>query len=102
MLSVSYRKLYNTNVIMFAFLIICILSALASAFALSLLIKLGVIGAMQLYGNDTIAKLANCAFCLSFWVNVIVAIIITVVLQNQYLLLIPVCSTALTKYLIFE
>ena len=78
---------------------VCVLASL-SAFLLLLLVKWKVIEWMQVHGNDFLSKMANCDFCLSWWVNVIFSIILLAVTLDVTVLAVPFCSTMLTRKLI--
>jgi hypothetical protein len=71
-----------------------------SAFTLLLLVKWKIIEWMQVHGNDFLSKMANCDFCLSWWVNVILSIILFAVTLDVMVLAVPFCSTMLTRKLI--
>ena len=71
-----------------------------SAFLLNLAIKWGFVEWMQVHGNDFFAKMFNCYFCLSWWVNVIVCVFLAVALRDWRFLLMPFISTIITKNLI--
>ena len=58
-------------------LVIYLEVALMASFILLLLDKLGAIEYLQVYAPKPIAKAADCAFCTSFWVSLVVAIAMT-------------------------
>lgn len=74
--------------------------ALVAAFGLTILKKWGVVEWVQVHGNDFFAKMFNCDFCLSFWAGVVLAIFVTAIAGNPVLLLVPVCSTMITRILL--
>ena len=77
-----------------------IVVALIAAFVLTLLRKWGVIEWVQIHGNEFFAKMFNCDFCLSFWAGVALAILLAFITGNPALLLVPFCSTMITRYLL--
>ena len=77
-----------------------IVVALIAAFVLTLLRKWGVIEWVQIHGNDFFSKMFNCDFCLSFWAGVALAILLAFITGNPALLLVPFCSTMITRYLL--
>ncbi len=85
---------------MACFLISVILIALASAFVLTLAYKWGVIEWMQVHGDKIISQMANCDFCLSFWSNVIVCMVVMLVVDDVTIGLAPVFSTMITRKLL--
>jgi len=85
---------------MACFLISIILIALASAFVLTLAYKWGVIEWMQVHGDKIISQMANCDFCLSFWSNVIVCMVVMLVVDDVTIGLAPLFSTMITRKLL--
>lgn len=85
---------------MACFLISIILIALASAFVLTLAYKWGVIEWMQVHGDKIISQMANCDFCLSFWSNVIVCMVVMLVVDDVIIGLAPLFSTMITRKLL--
>lgn len=85
---------------MACFLISILLIALASAFVLTLAYKWGVIEWMQVHGDKIISQMANCDFCLSFWSNVIVCMVVMLVVDDVTIGLAPVFSTMITRKLL--
>lgn len=82
------------------FFIWMLLIALASAFLLTLAGKWGFIEYLQLHGNETINKMANCRFCLSWWANVLISCGIAFTTKDYSLLFIPFCSTIITRFVL--
>lgn len=85
---------------MACFLIYVILIALASAFVLTLAYKWGVIEWMQVHGDKIISQMANCDFCLSFWSNVIVCMVVMFFVDDVTIGLAPLFSTMITRKLL--
>ena len=83
-----------------AFLFYTVVVALVAAFGLTLLRKWQVIEWVQVYGNEFFAKMFNCGFCLSFWAGVALAILLAFITGNPTLLLVPFCSTMITRFLL--
>ena len=77
-----------------------LLIALASAFLLTLADKWKLIEWLQLHGNETINKMANCRFCLSWWSNVIISFSMALVTKDCTFLFIPFCSTIITRFVL--
>lgn len=71
-----------------------------SAFLLNLLNKWNFIEWVQVHGNDFFAKMFSCWFCLSWWTNVIVCILIAIIMRDWRFLLLPLITTILTKKLL--
>lgn len=76
-------------------------SAFAAAFLLGLLGKWGVVQWLQTHGNRFFSAMANCNFCLSWWSGVIVAVAIAAATGEAAMLLLPFCTTMLTRHLMY-
>ena len=83
-----------------AFLFYTVVVALVAAFGLTLLRKWQVIEWVQVHGNEFFAKMVNCDFCLSFWAGLALSILFVFITGNPALLLVPFCSTMITRYLL--
>ena len=70
--------------------------ALAAAFVILLIGKLGVRDSIIARAPKLISKLFDCDFCLSFWTSVILAIFFS----EFNILFIPIISTPITRILI--
>jgi len=78
----------------------CAVVALASAFALSLARKWGVIEWLQVHApTEFLGKLFSCKFCLSWWVSVGISVILWLAVGQAALLLAPICSTLIAREL---
>ena len=74
--------------------------ATVAAFLLTLLKKWGVIEYVQVHGNDFFVKMFNCGFCLSWWAGVVLSVLFAICTGNPALLLVPFCSTVITRILL--
>lgn len=79
------------------FILLIVLSALLSSFLLLLAAKWGIIEWMQTHGTRLVSLLAHCAFCLSFWANVVCSVLAAIFIGNALLLVLPLFSTPLTR-----
>lgn len=82
------------------FLYYTIMIALVAAFVLSLLRKWGFIEWIQVHGNNFFANMFSCNFCLSFWFGLVLSILCVFISGDLTLLLVPVCSTTITRNLL--
>ena len=82
------------------FLFFTVVVALVAAFGLTLLRKWGVVEWVQVHGNDFFNKMFRCDFCLSWWAGVALAILLAIITGNPWLLLVPFCSTMITRKLL--
>ena len=77
-----------------------IIVALLAAFMIILANKWGLIEHLQIHGNKFFNELANCNFCLSFWVGYIISVTFLIITGDFIFLLIPFFSTPLTRILL--
>lgn len=74
--------------------------ALAAAFVILLIGKLGIRDSIILKAPKLISQLFDCDFCLSFWTSVILAVILAIFFNEISILFIPIISTPITRILI--
>ena len=74
--------------------------ALAAAFAILLIGKLGVRDEIIIRAPKLIFQLFDCDFCLSFWTSLILAIILAIFFNEMSIIFIPIISTPITRILI--
>lgn len=74
--------------------------AFAAAFVLGLLRKWGAVEWLQIHGNGFFSKMANCDFCLSWWAGVLASLAALAITGDWSYLLVPFCSTMLTRALL--
>ena len=74
--------------------------ALAAAFVILLIEKLGVRDEIIARAPKLISQLFDCDFCLSFWTALILAIILAIFFNKMSIILIPIISTPITRILI--
>lgn len=79
---------------------IVILISLISAFAIQLMKKTGIVEWMQVHGNRIIAELFSCDFCMSWWANVIICVLIWIVTGAYTILVVPFFATMITRFLL--
>lgn len=77
----------------------CFVSLFAT-FLLLLAYKVGLVEWMQVHGSNMISKMAHCDFCMSWWLCVLVTIVVISVMQEPYLLSVPFIATPLTRHLL--
>lgn len=76
------------------------LIALFSSFTVLLLSKVGALEWLQINGSEFISKLANCTFCLCFWISLILAIIVSIILKDIRIVLVPFFATPIARFLV--
>ena len=74
--------------------------ALAAAFVILLIGKLGIRDSVIAKAPKLISQLFDCDFCLSFWTSVILAVILANFFREMNILFIPIISTPITRILI--
>lgn len=79
---------------------IAVIIALIAAFVILLAGKLGLLEWVQINGNRFFSEMANCNFCLSFWVGLVLSIFFAFALGNSIILLVPLISTPLTRFML--
>ena len=77
-----------------------VIAATLSAYLLILAAKWKVVEWMQVKGWKWLSDLANCDFCLSWWVNVIVCLVAAVLTGDTMWIAVPFFATMLTRKLI--
>ena len=77
-----------------------IIVALLSAFLLLLAYKWGIVEYLQVHGNDIISKMANCQFCLSWWLCVFVSVALLHYTMDCRVLIVPFLATPLCRRLL--
>lgn len=78
-------------------LLLAVITAFVATFFLLLAYKWGAIEWLQVHGNAFVSQLANCTFCLSWWVCLAVSLIFIVESRDWSLLIVPVVATPLTR-----
>lgn len=74
--------------------------ALAAAFVILLIGKLGIRDSIIAKAPKLISQLFDCDFCLSFWTSVVLSVILAIFFREMNILFIPIISTPITRILI--
>ena len=78
-----------------------VILALGATFIILLITKLGWREKAQVHGPEFISDMFNCDFCLSFWVGLMLAIILFLFMNGEWdVLLCPVLSSPITRKLL--
>lgn len=77
-----------------------IIVALASAFIILLISKVGMRDEVITRAPKLISQLFGCDFCLSFWISLILAIILAIIFRELYIVLTPIMSTPISRFLL--
>lgn len=78
-------------------LLLAIITAFIATFFLLLAYKCGAIEWLQVHGNNFVSQLANCTFCLSWWMCLLVSMIFIIESRDWSLLIVPVVATPITR-----
>nr|DAO87927.1 MAG TPA: Protein of unknown function (DUF1360) [Caudoviricetes sp.] len=72
--------------------------AMISCFIFLFLDKIGFRGYIVMYSPIRLfSDLFNCDFCLSFWINLFVSMLVVIVTQDYWTFLIPLFSTPISR-----
>lgn len=74
--------------------------ALWVAFLLMLAYKLGIVEWLQINGNKFLSEMAHCDFCMSWWLCLIVTLLIMCFTCNLHLLVVPFIATPIARKLL--
>jgi hypothetical protein len=85
---------------MMEFVSIVVLVALMAAWCLLLLMKGGVVEWLQIHGTEKVSEAANCMFCLSWWLCVVLSVMTAVAMKDCIVLAVPFFATPITRRLL--
>lgn len=74
--------------------------AMLAAFLITLAKKWGFVEYLQVHGNSFFSSMANCDFCLSFWVTCILCVVLFAATGNASLLVVPFFSTMISRFVL--
>lgn len=86
--------------IMFWTIVYAVMVALWVAFLLLLAYKVGIVEWMQVHGGKFISKMAQCDFCMSWWLSVIITLVFLGLTGDVELLVVPFLSTPIARRLL--
>ena len=86
--------------IMFWIIVYAMMVALWVAFLLLLAYKVGLIEWMQVHGGKLISQMAQCDFCMSWWLSVIITLVVLCFTGDVMLLVVPFLSTPIARRLL--
>lgn len=85
--------------ILLTLIIASVFVACIVAFTLLLMDKLGIIEYLQVHGDEIISKMAQCKFCMSFWLSVLYMMVIVAFTDDVEFMVIPIISTPIARML---
>lgn len=77
-----------------------IILALFVAFIILVIGKLGLRNYIIARAPKLISELVECDLCLSFWLSLILAIILAIIFKDMSIIIIPFLSTPITRFLL--
>ena len=77
-----------------------IILALFVAFIILVIGKLGLRNYVIARAPKLISELVECDLCLSFWLSLILAIILAIIFKDMSITIIPFLSTPITRFLL--
>lgn len=77
---------------------IVVLVALLASFLVLLLTKWGVVEWMQVHGDTMLSKMASCSFCLSFWMCLLLTLVVVLGTDNALYMSVPFFATPITRF----
>lgn len=83
---------------MIQFVCVVVLVALMASFLVLLLTKWGVVEWLQVHGDELLSKMASCSFCLSFWVCLLVTLVVVLGTDNALYMSVPFFATPITRF----
>lgn len=75
-----------------SFLVACMVT-----FLLLLAHKVGLVEYLQVHGDKIMSKMAQCDFCMSWWLSVIMMVAVVWVTADIHLMIIPFLSTPIAR-----
>lgn len=84
---------------MSCYLELVVIVALAAAFVVLLVKKVGIAEWMQVHGDKYLSQLFGCDFCMSFWASAIFAIGLCCWMDDPSYIFIPLFSTPISRIL---
>lgn len=85
--------------LLFELVMLTIVVAMLAAFLLLLAHKLGIVEYMQVHGNRLVSEMAQCDFCMSWWLSVAISIGFFVFTGDSLCLTVPLLSTPLARHI---
>ena len=80
-----------------------LVAAFVSFFAVFLLLlayKWKLVEWLQVHGSERIAEMAHCDFCMSWWLCVLLTVIVSPFFCQPWLLAVPFIATPITRHLL--
>ena len=85
---------------MMDFILLTIIISLFSCFIILFMERIGYREFMQVRAPKLIAELFSCDFCLSWWINFIIALVFCVIECDLYFICCAIAATTITRKLL--
>lgn len=76
---------------------VALMIALWVTFILLFAHKIGVIEWLQVHGGSFISKMAQCDFCLSWWLSLLLSLVLLGFIGDLHLLVVPFLATPIAR-----
>lgn len=84
----------------FLLLLYAVMVGLWATFILLLAYKVGFVEWMQVHGCNIISKMAHCDFCMSWWLCLILSLIVLGFSGDLHILVVPFLATPIARRLL--
>lgn len=74
--------------------------AAVTAFIILLAYKWGIVEYLQTHGDEFVSKMAQCNFCMAWWVSLFLSLFLLGLTCDVFMLLVPFIATPLARRLI--
>jgi hypothetical protein len=74
--------------------------ATLTVFVILLAYKWGIVEYLQTHGNEFVSKMAQCNFCMAWWVSLFLSLFLLGLIGDVFMLLVPFIATPLARRLI--
>ena len=87
------------NLMLFQVVMMTLIVALLAAFLLLAAYKTGIVEQLQVRGNKLVSEMAQCDFCMCWWLSLAVSIVFLVVTMDRVCIGIPFLATPLARWI---
>ena len=95
----SFEKIMEKVDLLYLFMVSGFVSFFA-VFFLLLAYKWKIVEWLQVHGSEKLSQLAHCDFCMSWWLCVLLTVIVAPFIGEWWLVSVPFIATPLTRHLL--
>ena len=88
------------SAIVFWITLFAVVVAAVTALIILLAYKWGIVEYLQTHGNEFVSKMAQCNFCMAWWVSLFLSLFLLGLTGDFSMLLVPLIATPLARRLI--